>query len=148
MGRRGPKPTPTAELAARGSWLADTRKGEPEPAAGVPDPPPDMHGEARAYWFRLWPHLTSMHIASPLYREKAIALCRTWDALERTWQQFDACTEVEDVQRVGCLLNKLLTQFNRYAADFGLSPADKTRVRMEKPTGGQDNRAQKFGLAG
>jgi P27 family predicted phage terminase small subunit len=39
MGKRGPPPTPTAILAARGSWRAKGRPHEPKAAVAVPECP-------------------------------------------------------------------------------------------------------------
>ena len=39
MGQRGPQPTPTAILSARGSWRAKKRSGEPKPAVRRPRKP-------------------------------------------------------------------------------------------------------------
>jgi P27 family predicted phage terminase small subunit len=155
MGRRGPKPTPTAELAARGSWLADVRKGEPDAPPGVPEPPEYLRGEAREYWFRLWPTLTAMQIASPAYLEQAIALCEAWAHyrdVQRRWSSAAASTDwleqIVPLRRLASMLNEALLAFNRLSANFGQSPADKTRVRAERATDGKDDREKKFGLAG
>src|SRR4051812_20659446 len=52
MGLRGPARTPTAELEARGSWLAAARKKEGEPMGEVlaPPCPKELSPAAKAEW--------------------------------------------------------------------------------------------------
>lgn len=41
---------PTAQLKVRGSWLVNKRKGEPEPATGVPDMPEWVPAKAKTIY--------------------------------------------------------------------------------------------------
>lgn len=55
MGRRGPKPTPTAILRRRGSGLVVNRddRGEPTLEWKVPDAPDSLDHDAIEYWDRI-----------------------------------------------------------------------------------------------
>jgi phage terminase small subunit len=57
MGLRGPQPTPTAILRARGSWLVNHRKDEPQPEKGGPPCPRWLNKDARKIWKALIPQL-------------------------------------------------------------------------------------------
>src|SRR5438067_8957744 len=65
MGRRGPRPAPTAMKRARGVRPDRIASGEPvpEPTAQPPSPPRDLSPEAKGVWRRLVP---GMHAAGVL----------------------------------------------------------------------------------
>src|SRR3990172_8307377 len=79
MGARGPQPTPTPILAARGSWLAPARlkAGEPRPDVEAPDCPDWLSDSAKEVWFQVVPMLMSLRVLS---RDNAGALARYCDA--------------------------------------------------------------------
>ena len=53
MGRRGPKPTPTAQLKLVGSRQLEQRRDEPQPELGAPNPPTWLCREALSEWKRV-----------------------------------------------------------------------------------------------
>lgn len=62
MGRRGPAPTPTEILGARGSWRAKQNRNEPKPTKGPPPCPRTLKGEAKKLWKPLVQLLESMGV--------------------------------------------------------------------------------------
>lgn len=64
MGARGPAPTPTALLEARGSWRAKRNQAEPKPPAGPPKCPRTLKGEARKIWRPLVAMLEKMRLVT------------------------------------------------------------------------------------
>lgn len=50
MGLRGPAPTPTKELEARGSWRARLNRREPRPKPGAPSVPASLGNEEKKVW--------------------------------------------------------------------------------------------------
>lgn len=64
MGKRGPKPTPTKLLAARGSWRAKSRPHEPEPPQAKPACPKGKSPAWRACWQWLTTQLDAMSLLS------------------------------------------------------------------------------------
>lgn len=50
MGRRGPPPTPTPILEARGSWRAKLNRDEPRPKPGAPPAPKGLTDPERKVW--------------------------------------------------------------------------------------------------
>lgn len=67
MGRRGPKPTPTAILKARGSWLAETRPGEPQVPLTEAAPPDWVDRAVRPHWSRIVKMLHGCGIMSDVH---------------------------------------------------------------------------------
>ena len=138
MGKRGPKPTPTRILKLRGSPLAGRRDGELlAQSAGEFDttPPPDLAGDALAEWERLVPILSALGVLTPLDRSALHALCERWEA-------YTACVKLKDSvagswQEEAALSNRLngaLDRWMKIAAAFGLTPSDRTRLRIDPPT--------------
>ena len=85
MGERGPPRTPTAILAARGSWLAKTRPdlgAEPE-LSGL-DVPAEIAGDpvAAAKWAELVPHLVAARVLASCDRDSLSDYCRIWSLRE------------------------------------------------------------------
>lgn len=90
MGKRGPKPTPTALLKARGSWRAKTRPNEPQAGRGVPTIPRDLAGPAKEIWRELAPALDAMGVLSTNDGAALARYCQTladWRRLNRLIQR-------------------------------------------------------------
>lgn len=139
MGKRGPKPTPTARLKLSGSWRAKARvkAGEPQPSlvTTVPTPPVFLGDYGMAEWERIVPELVQLRVLTQPDLTSLGLLCK---ALDDYWQADEA------VNRYGILVDGAhggLTQnpaalernraWNRYrqgCAVFGCTPADRTRI--------------------
>ena len=66
MGARGPAPTPTAILSARGSWRAKANRDEPRPERGKPSCPKSLPKAARALWNKLCRQLDDMGVLAKI----------------------------------------------------------------------------------
>lgn len=125
MGARGPKPTPTAILENRGSWLAKTRKGEPVAEQVKPSNPVWLDNEdAKAKFEELASSLSALGVLQSTDADTLARYC-FWHGkfiyLVRTGQDMsDLCKVEVNLQKLG--------------SSLGLSPADRTRVSIiEKP---------------
>lgn len=139
MGRRGPKPTPTAILEARGSWRAKARKdaGEVEPPLlkEPPRPPPGLDRRGREMWKRITPRLIDLGV---------LAVTDLW-ALEHLCMAVDLYFQAHrEIRKNGITMltpqgmlvenpavrvrQKAETTFQRYCACFGLTPADRPKL--------------------
>src|SRR5688572_22544012 len=78
MGARGPQPVPTPILAARGSWRAKLRDGEPRFSDTTPNCPASLKGEARAEWRRQVKQLRGAGLLSQADRAMLAAFCEAW----------------------------------------------------------------------
>ena len=140
MGKRGPKRTPTKVLAARGSWLAKVRKGEPE-ADGLPVAPDWLQGPALAAWNALLPMLMNMGIigrvdtnAIARYCELLARYRECQDFIARYGQTLATKTEtgieVREYPQVG-RASKLADQLLRLEQNFGMTPSARSSLAID-----------------
>lgn len=78
MGRRGPIPTPTARLEARGSRHTYTRRGEPRPPVVAPLRPSWLDPMAAAAWDEVVRYLVGAGVAAELDGLALAVWCETW----------------------------------------------------------------------
>jgi len=140
MGARGPKPTPTAILKARGSWRADANKNEPKPAKAMPDCPKWLDAEGRELWKNACELLSQMDV---LTKVDGFALGRYCDAYVR-WrkaaaflQKYGDAYPLKDEQgnlrymqpfpQVSIYAN-LSSLLSALEAQFGMTPSSRTRI--------------------
>ncbi len=121
MGKRGPKPTPTATLKIRGSTLVHKRGNEPDYPRDIPEPT-NISDEALVHWRELAPQLT----------QAGVMMITDWRALARYCRlcvRFDQAQDSDEETKVNAALCKL-------EAMFGLSPADRSSIKADKPING------------
>jgi len=130
MGKRGPKPTPTAALEKRGSWLAKTRGGEPEPESlpGVPPVPAGMQGEAAETWRTLAPVLVGMGTLTTADLQTFERYCRTLALWRKLMLGLEGATVVDRADVLAW--DKVTEALRRMDAAFGLSPADRAGMKL------------------
>jgi P27 family predicted phage terminase small subunit len=136
MGRRGPRPAPTAIKRAKGVRPDRINPNEPIPEGRAPSCPPHMSPEARRMWRRLAPDM---------YRKGVLT---AWDV--ELFAFF--CDLVDQVQRArellgpGLLLprgpNRAVTnpawkiyrdgiaELRALAQEFGLTPSARSNLRL------------------
>jgi phage terminase small subunit len=131
MGKRGPKKTPTATLAQRGSWRAKERKAEPEagPLAALPDPPGDMPDAAAVYWRNMAP---TLHASGRLKVDDLPAFGRYCRAMAR-FVELDGMLDVSDRAWI-MNMRDLHTMLREYDARFGLTPSDRAEMALPDRT--------------
>lgn len=143
MGRRGPAPTPTKILAARGSWRADERPNEPTPSAETPKCPDWLSVEGRAEWDRICRQLDAMGILAAADRALLVAYCEAWAefaAMEKLLKKMQPMLKTKKgvwyQNPIIGVRNRAFERLRRAACEFGLSPASRTRVQAApaKPT--------------
>lgn len=64
MGRRGPAPKPTKLRVLHGERPHRINSAEPQPAAGLPEPPDDLDEATRALWDEVVAELDAMGMAN------------------------------------------------------------------------------------
>lgn len=149
MGRRGPKPTPSEQLKARGSWRGHVNDAEPrypaadgggdDTGAGAPPCPDWLDERAKAYWAELAPMLLNARV---LKRPDVHALARYCQLLSR-WRRCEEFIQKngdtypvrKDGEVVGVRefpqvrrASDLAAQLVRLEAEFGLTPSSRSRV--------------------
>lgn len=140
MGARGPLPTPTAILEARGSWRAGEREGEPRPPPGRPECPECLGPLARAEWERIGAQLEAMGLLAACDQAALAAYCDAWEEFASAAA---ACTRLltgdptllldPTFERLLRTKRQAAAQLVRLAGHFGLSPATRTRIKVTAP---------------
>jgi P27 family predicted phage terminase small subunit len=139
----GPPRTPTPILAARGSWLAKTRKREPKPASTAPRCPAWLDKDGKAVWKQVVPMLATMGVLANTDGNALARYCRLWVR----WKQADAFIQKygetyplkDEKGKVKCfqqhpqvgIVNKLSTTLLRLEQEFGLTPASRSRINVD-----------------
>jgi P27 family predicted phage terminase small subunit len=155
MGLRGPAPTPTAVLEARGSWRADVNRNEPRPKSGAPPCPKGFTKGEKAVWRAVCRVLSDMDVmtkADGPTLERYVRYLLRWRACEDFIAQHGISYPLKadgaepPTSYVGRLPNgeyvvdwvefpqvresHRLHKALKDAEDrFGLSPAARTRIR-------------------
>lgn len=125
-----PRPTPTATLAQRGSWRANLRDGEPMPATPQGcEAPQDLDGPALVIWEALAPRLHNAGLLTEADLNTFARYCRVYAA----WSAAMASLEGAQDRQAVLTLAKLDELLRRLESNFGLSPADRTGIRVEAP---------------
>ena len=132
----GPRPTPTKLLKLRGSWRAKTRNGEPEPEVCIPDRPTFLCEIALAEWDAVTHELETMGTAAKVDHATVESYCVVY----ARWRNAEAAlaeqgTVVKSPNGYPILnpnlsvANEALRQMRAFAAELGLSPAARTRIK-------------------
>lgn len=151
MGKRGPRPMPTAMKLARGNpgkRRVNTR--EPKPQSGTPECPDWLDEEARVCWAELVPQLEHSGVLTRIDRQALAIYCDTWSrwraacAFVRKHGEF---IPVKDEQgklkylhqfpQVG-IAQKLLTNLLRYQQEFGLTPSSRSGLAVGTDEASED----------
>lgn len=134
MGKRGPPPTPTAILEARGSWRAKGRKGEPEVEVKEPPCPGWLPKEAKAEWKRIVPILLNLKVLTEADQAALQNYCLAHSQIvelqriiSKEGYTYEDRGIVKKRPEVGILQNaqKIVKTF---LVEFGLSPASRARL--------------------
>jgi P27 family predicted phage terminase small subunit len=146
MGKRGPKPTPTAILAARGSYLARANPCEPLPPRGVPTVPMEVASdpEALATWARLVPILGGAGVLTILDGEALGNYCllcamraRAYAAL-RGLRESNPAKPVEQStvgRKITRQIIELSTAMRAAETEFGMTPSSRARIVLPGEAG-------------
>jgi phage terminase small subunit len=123
----GRLPKSAAQHKAEGTYRTTRHASRAEMAirAGVPEMPTDLDEEGR----RVWERITSELPAEVLSKLDTFALAdmsRTWSLLCK-YQKLVADDPLDD--KTARLLNATQGIWLKYAARFGLSPTDRSRIK-------------------
>src|SRR5262245_34316505 len=135
MGARGPAPTPTELLSLRGSRRAAGRKGELRPPACAPSCPGWLVPEAKREWRRAVKQLLALGILAEIDRALLAAYCEAWAEFAAVSADLEKTSRLVETDKgnviqsplVG-IRNRAAERLLRLAAQFGMSPAARTRI--------------------
>ena len=143
MGSRGPLPTPTPILRARGSWRANMRRDEVQFQSGAPPSPAWLGREAKAEWRRVAKQLARAGLVQRVDLAALAAYCEAWgefvqlradvDALRAAAADEPAGRTAESVLKLIRRKNAAAERAERMAAQFGFTPAARARITAPPP---------------
>ena len=151
MGKRGPARTPAHILRARGSVLTkyasqttdgDTRENELTLPCNVPRMPPGLPDYAKRKWKYLTGKLSESKIINEIdgdTLERYVLELARYNRLEKAERrhlkamaELPAAERFEDLKLIG-ILHKSSARCDALGKLFGLNPADRTRIQIERP---------------
>jgi len=163
MGERGPKPTPPALQLVRNDprnmgkgRLASLLDETVRPSVEIPKAPKTLTKEAREEWERIAPHLAQLGLVSQIDRAALAAYCTAWGDYEWAERRIAELNKVAratgdktgDAGRIGKtpsgylqisvqmqIRNRALEFMAKFLAEFGMSPAARTRVTPSDTAG-------------
>lgn len=139
MPREGHPPVPTALRILRGNpGKRPLPEGEAQPRQETPPCPRHIQGEARREWKRITRDLADCGLLTVVDRAALAGYCQAWSR----W------VEAEDVLRKAGVLtktpngmlvqspmlaiaNRAMDQMRAFLTEFGMTPAARTRIKVE-----------------
>jgi P27 family predicted phage terminase small subunit len=150
MGKRGPAPKPTALRVLHGVRPDRINDHEPIPGEGEVTAPEELSDEARALWDQLAPGLIRVGVLTTWDVPAFVIVC---EALAR----YRAATKLVNgsallVQGPNGLVKNpaLMVQreaemtFAQYGARFGLTPSDRSQLKVDRPGAGAGSGAERL----
>lgn len=134
MGKRGPKPLPSAILARLGSYRAAGRAACEVNFGGDPEPPEWLEGAALKLWRRVVPQLKKVGVTADVDSESLAAMCVCWQEI------VEASAKIKDhgmfvKGKAGPIISpavkaraSAIERFTRLAGSFGFTPSDRSRI--------------------
>lgn len=144
MGKRGPPKTPTAIKIARGTNRARANV-EPQPPADGVTMPAHLGEVAAARWAELLPLLQSVRVMTRADVEALARYCDTYEwwlavraKLRAEGDTYPILNDGGEVKYIAqrpevSIAHKLAQQLRQLEQDFGLNPAARASLNVEKP---------------
>jgi P27 family predicted phage terminase small subunit len=153
MGKRGPKPTPTAVLAARGSWRAALRQGEPQPKVCVPPCPDWLSGDSQKMFNDLAALLAGLGMMTECDTMSLASLCDAWhdflnarEIVEREGITTMTQNGNEITHPAVSVKNKAWMRVMKGCHEFGLTPSARSGIVVGAPSKGEQATEEENGL--
>ena len=152
MGKRGPKPAPTAIKIARGT-VRSRPKTEPAPPATGIVMPGHLGEVAQAKWRELLPLLQAVKVMTDADVEALARYCDTYEwwlatraKLRKEGDTYPILNDGGEIKYIAqrpevSIAHKLATQLRQLEQDFGLNPSARTSLHVEKPKAEGDDEA-------
>lgn len=147
----GPKPKPTNLKKLEGDIHKERwPKNEPQPSSGKPTCPGHLSRIAKTEWYRISKELDVLGLLSQIDRAALAAYCSAYSrwvkaeraitALEKKWEDVDPAFSLItptpngtfQVQPLVSVSNKALVLMHKYLTEFGMTPASRTRISVDK----------------
>lgn len=138
----GPAPKPTHLRLLQGNLSKrPINKKEPKPRAAAPTPPSFLKKEALEEWNRLAPELEGMGLLTIVDGTALAAYCQVYHRwlqaerkINREGMVLNAKSRYSQAHPAMAIAQKSLQLMKAFAAEFGLTPASRTRISVsQKP---------------
>lgn len=130
MGKRGPKPKPTALKKIQGTYQPSREApNAPDPEPGIPEIPEgwaeesNWGEEAVREYYRITPTLKDLGLITKVDRAAILQYCDSWGRW-CLWRKMASM----GVNGAEANMNRAFDDLRKSLTLFGLSPADRTRV--------------------
>lgn len=139
---RGRKNKPTALKQLEGNpGKRALNNQEPKPDVVIPECPDHLQGEARKEWNRITTELYTLGILTNIDRAALALYCAAWAdylyASNRVDEEGDVITSIKGGKYqnpwVG-IKTSAMDRVLRIAAEFGMTPASRARIKVDKPS--------------
>ena len=138
MGRPGPKKTPTKTLEMRGSWRADGRDSEFQPASGIPDCPDWLGDVGRAKWNERIEIMSQTDgLVTKLDGDFLALYCEAFEELIEAREEIKKEGATCESKKGGHYQhpavgrkNKAIDRMRCFGALFGMSPSDRVGLNI------------------
>lgn len=137
--KRGPAPLPRAVKENRGNpGKRPLNNREPKPVEGAPSCPSFMSKEARAHWRRIVPLLRDMGVLAKCDIGVLAAYCESFAEFKQASIELQEGGKLTFTTDKGNVIphplvgikNTAARNMHRFAQDFGLTPAARTRIEI------------------
>lgn len=138
----GRKNIPTALKKLKGNpGKRALNNKEPKPNVEIPECPACLTGEARTEWGRITKELKTLGIISKIDQAALTVYCMTWLDFVYAARMVDEEGEVITSEKGGKYQNpwvgiktSAMDRLVRISAEFGMTPASRTKIKVETPT--------------
>ncbi|KWT61841.1 hypothetical protein ADL21_11185 [Streptomyces albus subsp. albus] len=140
MGKRGPRPKPTALRVLHGDRPDRINTHEPRPATGLPACPDDAADDVREVWDYTLTQLAVMGTATPADRDALRAYCEAVVTHRKASTLLARSGVLIRSAKGGALIRNPVVQVQRdaaatlrgFAQEFGLTPSARSEIRMAR----------------
>lgn len=144
MGKRGPAPAPTNVKRLHGTRPSRINDAEPVPPEAEVGPPAWLSAAAREVWAELAPGLIAHGVLTSwdvhglaVYCDACVRYARAAaDVAERGMLVTSRKAKVKNPSLQLC--RDAAADMARFGARYGLTPADRSQIRVERPEPGSD----------
>lgn len=139
MGRRGPRPTPSALKRAAQVRTDRINEGEPRPLMpeGPPAPPPHLDEVAAEVWCRLVPELHACGVLTPWDLHLFSRFCELESIAREAWSALREYGTVVEGRRDKVVTSPFwrvyrdaIDRQRALAHEFGLTPSGRSEIRF------------------
>jgi P27 family predicted phage terminase small subunit len=150
---RKPKPTALKKLEGNPGKRALNKK-EPRAQPAIPQCPKHLKDEARKEWRRVSKQLHELGILTRVDRSVLAAYCTAWGTYVEAEEHLESEGHVLISEKGAVTQNpwswiskSARDQMVKFAAEFGMTPSSRSRVKVEMPSEEEELERMLFGKA-